>query len=61
VVEKYSALLDIDGEEQIPINANHRNMCKFERRNDGTYGKVFKRVRRMLREKNKIQTDARSM
>jgi hypothetical protein len=61
VVEKYSALLDIDGEEQIPINVNYRNMCKFEGRNDGTYEKVFKRVRRMLKEKNKIRIDVRSM
>ena len=29
IVEKHSALLDIDGEEQLPVEANHEQMCKF--------------------------------
>ncbi|KAH0555801.1 hypothetical protein GP486_006255 [Trichoglossum hirsutum] len=49
VVGKYSALLDIDGEEQIPVNANHEEMCKFAFRNDYTYEKLFMRIRRMLK------------
>ncbi|KAI9773955.1 MAG: hypothetical protein M1839_001967 [Geoglossum umbratile] len=49
VVEKHSALLDIDGEEQIPVNASHEEMCKFAFRDDDTYEKLFMRIRRMLK------------
>ncbi len=49
-MEKHSALLEIDGEEQIPVNANHEEMCKFGERQDDVYEKVFKRVRRMIKE-----------
>jgi hypothetical protein len=49
VVEKHSALLDIDGEEQIPVDASHEEMCKFASRDDDTYEKLFKRIRRMLK------------
>ena len=53
-MEKHSALLDIDGEEQIPVDANHEEMCKFMDREDDTYEKLFKRVRRMIKNKNSI-------
>jgi hypothetical protein len=56
IVEKHSALLDVDGEEQIPVDANHRDMCKFEGRDNGVYEKVFKRLGRMLKGKDGIQT-----
>ncbi|KAN0070627.1 hypothetical protein V8E54_011496 [Elaphomyces granulatus] len=49
IVEKHSALLDIPGEDQIPVDANHEDICKFAHRNDAVYEKLFKRVRRMLR------------
>ncbi|KAI9764475.1 MAG: hypothetical protein M1840_008401 [Geoglossum simile] len=49
VVEKHSALLDIDGEEQIPVNASHEEMCKFAFRDDYTYEKLFMRIRRMIK------------
>ncbi|KAI9768501.1 MAG: hypothetical protein M1840_004911 [Geoglossum simile] len=52
VVEKHSALLDIDGEEQIPVDANHEDMCKFALRDDDVYEKLFKRIRRILRVKD---------
>ncbi|MCJ1349722.1 hypothetical protein MMC31_007963, partial [Peltigera leucophlebia] len=52
VVEKHSALLEIDGEEQIPVNANHEEMCKFMERQDDVYEKIFKRVRRMIKEQD---------
>ena len=52
VVEKHSALLDIDGEEQIPVYANHEEMCKFAERDDDVYEKLFKRICRMLRVQN---------
>jgi hypothetical protein len=48
-VEKHSALLEIDGEEQIPVDANHEEMCKFAESNDDIYEKLFKWIRRMLK------------
>jgi hypothetical protein len=47
-VDKHSALLDIPGEDQIPADANHEEICKFAHRDDVLYEKLFKRVRRML-------------
>jgi len=49
IVEKHSALLDIPGEDQIPVDANHKEICKFAHRNDAVYEKLFRRVRRMLK------------
>jgi hypothetical protein len=46
-VEKHSALLEANHEEQIPIDADHSAMCKFETENDDTFEKVYKRMRRM--------------
>jgi hypothetical protein len=34
-VDKHSALLDIPGEDQIPADANHEEICKFAHRDDG--------------------------
>ena len=50
-MEKQSALLDVSGEDQIPVNANHRDMCKFSRRDNGDYEKLCKRIRRILKAK----------
>lgn len=47
VVEKHSALLETNDEEQIPVDANHSAMCKFETDDDPTFEKVYKRVSRM--------------
>ncbi|KAI9868894.1 MAG: hypothetical protein M1823_009056, partial [Watsoniomyces obsoletus] len=47
IVEKHSALLETDHEEQIPVDADHSAMCKFETENDDTFEKVYKRMRRM--------------
>jgi hypothetical protein len=46
-VEKHSALLEVNHEEQIPVDADHSAMCKFETEHDDTFEKVYKRVRRM--------------
>jgi hypothetical protein len=46
-VEKYSALLETNHEEQIPVDADHRAMCKFETEVDDTFERVYKRVKRM--------------
>jgi hypothetical protein len=48
-VERHSSLLDIPGEDQIPVDANHEEICKFAHPNDAVYEKLFKRVRRMLK------------
>ena len=48
-MEKHSSLLDIPGEDQIPVDANHEEICKFAHPDDAVYEKIFKRVRRMLK------------
>ena len=40
--------MDFDEEDQIPVDANHRDMCKFSTRSDQVYEKLFKRVRKMI-------------
>lgn len=52
IVEKHSALLEVQGEDQIPVDANHRDLCKFQTRDDQVYEKLFKRVLRMLKGKD---------
>lgn len=47
IVEKHSALLEVEHEEQIPVDANHSVMCKFEADTDDTFEKVCKRIQRM--------------
>ncbi|KAI9808253.1 MAG: hypothetical protein M1825_004710 [Sarcosagium campestre] len=47
IVEKHSALLETNHEEQIPVDADHSAMCKFETEADDTFEKVYKRVKRM--------------
>ena len=56
-MEKHSALLEIDGEEQIPVDANHEEMCKFMEREDDVYEKLFKRVRRMIKEQDSVPSN----
>jgi len=58
IVEKHSALLDIPGEDQIPVDANHKEICKFAHRNDAVYEKLFRRVRRMLRSVDSINNSS---
>jgi hypothetical protein len=60
VVEKQSALLEVEHEEQIPIDANHSAMCKFEADNDDTFEKVYKRIRRMRTDPRPRVTDQTS-
>ena len=59
-MEKHSALLDIDGEEQIPVDANHEKMCKFMERKDDVYEKIFKRVRKMIENQKSVLVDSSS-
>lgn len=46
-METHSALLDIQGEDQIPVDANHQQICKFEGRENAVYDKLIRRVRRI--------------
>jgi hypothetical protein len=55
-VEKHSSLLEIPGEDQVPVDANHEETCKFAYHDDAVYEKIFKRVRRMLKS---VDTDNR--
>ncbi|TVY12784.1 hypothetical protein LARI1_G008558 [Lachnellula arida] len=41
IVEKQSALLELAEEDQIPVDANHQDMCKFSTRQHGDYKKLF--------------------
>ena len=47
IVEKHSALLEVEREEQIPVDANHSAICKFEADSDDTFEKVYKRIQQM--------------
>lgn len=53
IVEKHSAFLELSHEDTQPVDANHRDMCKFDTRNHETYNKLVKRVNRILKEKDK--------
>ena len=59
VVEKHSALLDVNHEEQIPVDSDHSSMCKFETADDDTFEKIYKRVRRMTKNP-RLPTDEQS-
>lgn len=59
-MEKHSALLEIDGEEQIPVDADHEQICKFMEREDDVYEKLFKRIRRMIKEKDSVLNSSRA-
>jgi DICT domain-containing protein len=49
-VEKHSAMLEVPGEDQVLVNVNHQDMCKFASRDDETYQKLWKRIRRIIEE-----------
>lgn len=46
--------MEVAGEDQIPVNAKHRDMCKFPGRDHEDYEKLFKRIRRMLKVKGDV-------
>src|SRR5271168_4043685 len=57
IVEKHSTLLEVNEEDQIPMDADHKSICKFTERDDKTYIKLFKRVCRMLNDQEIINSD----
>ena len=58
-MEKYSALLEVEHEEQIPVDADHSAMCKFETEDDITFEKVYKRVTRIKNIHGTLLTSSR--
>lgn len=54
IVEKHSALLEVAGEDQQPVDVDHRALCRFNSRDDETYQKLIKRLYRMLKGKKTI-------
>lgn len=54
IVEKQSALLEVEHEDQIPVDADHSAMCKFATAEDDTFERVHKRLRRM---RNKARSE----
>ncbi len=55
IVEKHSALLGIENEEQLPVNADHQEMCKFASSDDVTYNQICMRIKRMMEKYEKDQ------
>lgn len=39
------------------MDANHKEICKFMEREDDVYEKVFKRIRRMIKEKTSVPSN----
>ena len=48
IVEEHSALLQVEGEDQLPVDADHHGICKYKSREDDTYAKIQKRIKRTL-------------
>lgn len=60
-MEKHSALLEVNHEEQIPVDADHSAMCKFETDGDDTFRKIYKRIKRMRNNPQRMATDQSGM
>lgn len=60
-MEKHSALLEVEHEEQIPVDAHHSAICKFATEEDPTFEKVYKRIRRMRREPRALEDEQAGM
>ena len=56
-MEKHSALLEVEQEDQIPVDADHSMMCKFKADDDNTYEKVYKRIQRIRKEAGSTATE----
>jgi len=50
VVEKQSVLLDVEHEDAIPVYADHRQMCKFEKDDDDTFQTVWKKIEQIRKQ-----------
>jgi hypothetical protein len=47
-VEKTSAVMNIQNEVELPVHASHIEMCKLAGKDDDTYVKLQKRLRRII-------------
>jgi hypothetical protein len=50
VVEKQSVLRDVEHEDAIPVYADHRQMCKFEKDDDDTFQTVWKKIEQIRKQ-----------
>lgn len=57
---KHSALLDIELEDQIPVDTDHEGLANFSGPEDVTYQKLFIRVLRMIEEAGESNMDSSS-
>ena len=51
----------MEQEEQIPVDADHSMMCKFETESDATLERVYKRIQRMGRVAGSTATEQAGM
>ncbi|KAH7091508.1 hypothetical protein FB567DRAFT_490488 [Paraphoma chrysanthemicola] len=49
VVDQHSAIMEVPGEDIIPLFANHRTMCRFEGANDNGYSYTVQAIKRLAR------------
>ncbi len=61
IVEKHSALLEVNHEEQIPVDADHTPMCKFKKEGNDAFEKVYKRFKRMKNNPRCIMNEPSGM
>ena len=54
IVERHSVLPEVNGKDQLGVNANHRDMCKFGGRENEIYHMLISRLKSMLEEKASI-------
>ena len=59
IVDKHCAVLDATWEDQIGLNADHQNMCKFASREDVSYQIFLASTKRILEAQANKNKDAR--
>jgi hypothetical protein len=52
----HSALLEVEDEDQIPVEADHSQICKFEKEDDVTFEKAWRRIGRIRRRAQPART-----
>ncbi len=48
VIGKHSAVMEITGEEAIPLAGNHMEICNFSRVDDERFEEVWKAIKRLI-------------
>lgn len=49
IVDQHSAIMEIPGEDIIPLFANHKTMCRFAGATDDGYIYAFKAINRLAK------------